>query len=120
MFFKLFALCDQRVIVQCIRRTGLFSRIVTDLLNPHIDTIKSKFYLIVRSGWHDWLGPEGQKTVQKAAHHFLEEGLQDALEMIFVKKEFKSPHTQFRTREILQFFGPNLNKVKKYTERDDD
>ncbi|KAK2947303.1 hypothetical protein BLNAU_17779 [Blattamonas nauphoetae] len=113
-FVNILKLCDERVIARCVSKTSFFSRLVADLLNHNFDASESLFCVIVDGGRYASLGLEDQKTVRKTAHHFLEEGWEDALEMIFVKKGFSSSYNSYCTREMMQYFGTNLVKVRWY------
>ncbi|KAK2952253.1 hypothetical protein BLNAU_12812 [Blattamonas nauphoetae] len=113
-FIDVCKLCDQRVIAQCIGRTGFFCHLVADLLSHKFDLSESLFHAIVGGGCYTIVQREDQKTIRKTVPRFLEEGWQDALETIFVKEDFNSSDTKYCTRRMMQFFGTNLVEVKWY------
>ncbi|KAK2946156.1 hypothetical protein BLNAU_18900 [Blattamonas nauphoetae] len=108
-FVDVSELCDQRVIVQCLSRTGFFSRFVTVLLNPNYEESEFIFQLI--TGYH--LYPkrkiEDQNAIQRTFPHFLEEGWQDALEFVYVKKAVVTRDPQYASSQMMLFFGANFN-----------
>ncbi|KAK2958706.1 hypothetical protein BLNAU_6209 [Blattamonas nauphoetae] len=106
-FVGILKLCDERVIARCVNKTGFFSRLVADLLNPDFAASKTLFCLIVDRGFWTSIRPDDQKAIRKTAHHFLEEGWQDALETVFVKKGFIAHDTKDSTSRMMQFFGTN-------------
>ncbi|KAK2947293.1 hypothetical protein BLNAU_17769 [Blattamonas nauphoetae] len=112
VFVDILKLCDERVIARCVSRTGFFSRLVADLLNHTFDASESLFCVIVEDRWDNLIRLDDMKTIRKTVPHFLEEGWQDALETVFVKKGFNSSYNNFRTRQMMQFFGTNLVEVE--------
>ncbi|KAK2949918.1 hypothetical protein BLNAU_15147 [Blattamonas nauphoetae] len=118
IFFDVSKLCDQRAIVQCLSRTGFFSRIVTTLFDEKFKTYavyfdmvigRSRFISMTQAEERKVIQPEDQKAIRRTVPHFLEEGWQDALEFIFVrKKDIAFFNIQNQTEDIMEFFGSNL------------
>ncbi|KAK2943703.1 hypothetical protein BLNAU_21354 [Blattamonas nauphoetae] len=102
--------CEQRVIAQCLSRTGFFSRIVTALFNPNFDTCADFFQHVISHRRYIGFWKDDQTHVRRTIPSFLEEGWQDALEFIFVQgKDVNSHNAQKRTRDMIVYFGANLN-----------
>ncbi|KAK2946145.1 hypothetical protein BLNAU_18937 [Blattamonas nauphoetae] len=118
IFFDVSKLRDQRAIVQCLSRTGFFSRIVTGLFDEkfnkssvYFDLVigRSRFYSRTQAEVQKSIQPDEQKALRRLVPHFLEEGWQDALEFIFVrKKDIDFFNTQDKTEDVIAFFGTNL------------
>ncbi|KAK2962003.1 hypothetical protein BLNAU_3059 [Blattamonas nauphoetae] len=104
---------DQRVIAECFSRIGFFSRIVCGVLDArtsyHCECVVHVF--LVRQRCHD-NGRARRKMLRNPIEHFLEEGWQDVLEFILVKKKASDwfnerPNTYM---EMMRFHGANLDR----------
>ncbi|KAK2958372.1 hypothetical protein BLNAU_6642 [Blattamonas nauphoetae] len=101
-------LCDQRVISQCLSRNGFFSRFVTALFDHTFEASEFFFRLIFDHDIYPKLTIEDQNTIQRTFPHFLEEGWQDALEFVYVKKAVVPRDPQYGSSQMLLFFGANF------------
>ncbi|KAK2962001.1 hypothetical protein BLNAU_3057 [Blattamonas nauphoetae] len=103
---------DQRVIAQCFSRIGFFSRIVCGLLDDRtsFDCEWVMHAFLIRPHCPAY-GRARRKTLRNPIEHFLEEGWQDVLEFIFVKKNVCDWHNTQHKRylEMMGFHGANLN-----------
>ncbi|KAK2946934.1 hypothetical protein BLNAU_18158 [Blattamonas nauphoetae] len=106
-------LCDQRVIAQCFSRTGFFSRIVADLFNQRFASSYHLFSLIIDRPFYSDVTKEDQFLLRRTVPNFLEEGWQDSLDYRFVQKDFSHHDDQPQIRHMMQFFGANMNEVKR-------
>ncbi|KAK2962056.1 hypothetical protein BLNAU_3112 [Blattamonas nauphoetae] len=103
---------DQRVIAQCFSRIGFFSRIVSGVLDARtsFDCEYVVHVFLLRPHSPNDSGAE-RKMLRRPIQHFLEEGWQDVLELIFVQKNVRSllnaRHNQYV--EMMGFHGANLN-----------
>ncbi|KAK2950372.1 hypothetical protein BLNAU_14707 [Blattamonas nauphoetae] len=108
IFVTVCKLCDQRVLAQCVSRTGFFSHFVAALFNHSFNASVSLLQMIVDRGKRRHLGIEDQNTIRRTIPYYLEEGWQDALEFIFVQgKNDNSPDAQQKVRWMMLFFGAN-------------
>ncbi|KAK2945854.1 hypothetical protein BLNAU_19222 [Blattamonas nauphoetae] len=105
-FVNVCKLCDQRVVAQCVSRIGFFSRVVIGLFNENIYASDSFFHMIIDRGFHNKMAREDRKAVRSTIPCFLEEGWQDALDLIFIQ-DIDDPDDEYRTRRRMQFFGTN-------------
>ncbi|KAK2956785.1 hypothetical protein BLNAU_8238 [Blattamonas nauphoetae] len=114
-FERLLAPSVDRVIAQCLSRTGFFSRFVTAMFDHNFKASEFFFQLIIRcedvpENDVDDVEIEDLITVQRRVPNFLEEGWQDAMEFLFVKgKDVVSDDTHYRTRQMMLSFGANVN-----------
>ncbi|KAK2961942.1 hypothetical protein BLNAU_2998 [Blattamonas nauphoetae] len=111
-YIELSRLCEQRVIAQCLSRLGFFSRIVDGLLTDRLffeyQNGLGIFLCQARDSSDE--APEW-KTLQRTVHHFLEEGWQDVLDFLLVRKK-DSDYAMFRidnVKEMMQFLGANFH-----------
>ncbi|KAK2950276.1 hypothetical protein BLNAU_14768 [Blattamonas nauphoetae] len=116
VFIELSRLCVQRIIAQCLSRIGFFSRMVCGLLdaNPFNDCsdILDIFLRQARYSDSEWIE---KKPLRSRAYHFLEEGWQDVLEFLFVRKQgsFKLYLRMERIKIMIQIHGANINSQVK-------
>ncbi|KAK2962027.1 hypothetical protein BLNAU_3083 [Blattamonas nauphoetae] len=87
VFIELSRLCEQRVIAQCLGRIGFFSRIVDGLLDDSTFNA-SKCFINIFLRQTSSSGNEATKikTLRRRAYHFLEEGWQNVLEILFFRQ----------------------------------
>ncbi|KAK2961936.1 hypothetical protein BLNAU_2992 [Blattamonas nauphoetae] len=110
VFLELSRLCEQRVIAQCLSRLGFFSRIVCGLLDDSVFN-EYKSVLGIFLGQTRKTENEGtdRKAHQRTVHHCLEEGWQDVLDFLLVRKN-DTPlaiHRIKHAKEMIQFLGAN-------------
>ncbi|KAK2946160.1 hypothetical protein BLNAU_18904 [Blattamonas nauphoetae] len=113
-FVDICELCDQRVIAQCFCRAGFFSRFVTELFDDNCHETLSCFDIIIKSSKSHQTDNEGRKSILHTIPHFVEEGFQDALEFLFVKRHFTSYNTHAATEQMMTFCGVNSYRLCGY------
>ncbi|KAK2961980.1 hypothetical protein BLNAU_3036 [Blattamonas nauphoetae] len=110
-FVNLYRLSEKHVITQCLSRLGFFSRIVDGLLNDRLFfDCKSVLDIFLHQARAS--GKEGtdRRALQRTVHHFLEEGWQDAVDFVFVKKKetfYRNDRIEY-VKEMMQFLGVNF------------
>ncbi|KAK2950298.1 hypothetical protein BLNAU_14790 [Blattamonas nauphoetae] len=109
-FIHLRRLCMHHVIAQALRRIGFFSRIVRGLLDDSLfDKSKYVIKLFISHARYSSDEETNRKTHRRISRHFLEEGWQDALDFVSVKKVV---HGYFRRIEhvnrMMLFHGANV------------
>ncbi|KAK2947587.1 hypothetical protein BLNAU_17492 [Blattamonas nauphoetae] len=105
---KISELCDQRVIIQCLSRIGIFSRFVTGLMD-HTTSFQYGWMLEVLMLQAT---DSNQKITKRKKHqvpipHCLEEGWQDILDFLLIQKD-RVFDRSFTVREMMHFNGANL------------
>ncbi|KAK2959837.1 hypothetical protein BLNAU_5326 [Blattamonas nauphoetae] len=111
-FVDVCKLCDQRVIARSFSRTGFFSRFVTGLFDHHCEGTVSCFQTIIDRYDSPEISIEDILAIQTRISNFEEEGLQDALEFLFVKKYVTSHTTHAVTAQMMKFCGANFNSLR--------
>ncbi|KAK2949227.1 hypothetical protein BLNAU_15830 [Blattamonas nauphoetae] len=107
-FVAVCRLCDQSVVAQCVSRIGFFSRVVSGLFNENIDASNSLYRMITDREFYYTMTREDLKAVRRTIPYFLEEGLQDAFDFMFVKEKSRhDPNAQYRTKRRMQLFELN-------------
>ncbi|KAK2940418.1 hypothetical protein BLNAU_24679 [Blattamonas nauphoetae] len=111
VFIEISQLCDRRVIAQCLGKIGVFSHIVSGLLEDRTYSTYRRFlhaliYHIQSSGNER----AEMKKLRRAIHLFMEEGWQDALDAVIIltKACGGRRHRITLNDEIMQFFGVNF------------
>ncbi|KAK2950296.1 hypothetical protein BLNAU_14788 [Blattamonas nauphoetae] len=116
-FIHLCRLCEQHVIAQALSRIGFFSRIVCGLLDDRLfNEYKSVIDIFLgQTRYSSYQKPEW-KTLQRTVHHFLEEGWQDVLDFLLVRKKdsFDSFNRIKHGLGMMQFLGANFNRQIKW------
>ncbi|KAK2962028.1 hypothetical protein BLNAU_3084 [Blattamonas nauphoetae] len=88
VFLEISRLCEQRVIAQCLSRIGFFSHIVGGLLDDRTFNASkcflNIFLLQTRSSGDE---RAEKKMLRRRVPHFLEEGWQDVLEFLVIRKK---------------------------------
>ncbi|KAK2961908.1 hypothetical protein BLNAU_2964 [Blattamonas nauphoetae] len=112
VFAKLSRLSEQRVIAKCLSRIGFFSRMVCGLLDDDL-FFEYQYGLRIFLNQPRYSSDERPewKTVQRSVHHFLEEGWQDVLDLLFVRKNDTTLaiHRIKHAKDMMQFLGANFN-----------
>ncbi|KAK2944973.1 hypothetical protein BLNAU_20091 [Blattamonas nauphoetae] len=109
MFIDVCHCCDQRVIAQCLSRTGFFSRFVTGLLTFDFFASAFFFQIIIDGAELHGVDIEDQKKLRGTVPNFLEEGWQDALDHIFLIKHLEYSDLKSITGVMMRFLGTNVN-----------
>ncbi|KAK2947299.1 hypothetical protein BLNAU_17775 [Blattamonas nauphoetae] len=107
---------DQRVVAQCLGRTGFFSRFVAGLLDEHFHACSVYFHMIVDRGEYRHIKGERLKAIRRTIPNMLEEGWQDAAEFLFVRKDFDCSETQHRLKRMMLFLGANFSDIPGWYE----
>ncbi|KAK2948141.1 hypothetical protein BLNAU_16941 [Blattamonas nauphoetae] len=122
VFFTLGRLCEQREIAQCLSRIGFYSWIVGGLLDgsPFI-TFELIIDLFLRRPRHSGDERAKKKILRRKNRHFLEEGWQDVLAVIFFTKTRPGfvPLCRTHAKEMMQFHGANLNTLLDWDDDSD-
>ncbi|KAK2962057.1 hypothetical protein BLNAU_3113 [Blattamonas nauphoetae] len=111
-FIHLSRLCEQRVITQCLNRMGFFSCLVDGLLNDRTFKASECFInIFLRQARSSGKVGTKMKTLRSRVHNFLEEGWQDVLEFIIVRKTIQDRFSDQLSRMLgmMGFHGSNLN-----------
>ncbi|KAK2947294.1 hypothetical protein BLNAU_17770 [Blattamonas nauphoetae] len=111
LFVKICTACDQRVVVECLGRTGFFSRFVSGLLDEHFHTCAVYFHMIVDRGEYYHIEGDRLTAIRRTIPNMLEEGWQDAAEFLFVRKDFDCFIAQRRLKRMMLFLGANFNDI---------
>ncbi|KAK2959768.1 hypothetical protein BLNAU_5257 [Blattamonas nauphoetae] len=101
-------LCDQRVIARCLNRNGFFSHFVSGLLSHNTEASESFFRMIVDRSMLPKLAIDDRNKIRKTVPPCLEEGWQDALEYVYVKKAVVTRDPQFGSSQMMLFLGANM------------
>ncbi|KAK2955347.1 hypothetical protein BLNAU_9740 [Blattamonas nauphoetae] len=112
-FIHLCRLCEQRVIAECLSRMGFFSRLVSGIVDDSSSfNSKCVIDIFIRQKRYSGTAGTDKKTLRRIRRHFLEEGLQDVLDFLLVRK--KDSFNIFNRIEhgmgMMPFFGANLSK----------
>ncbi|KAK2950277.1 hypothetical protein BLNAU_14769 [Blattamonas nauphoetae] len=112
IFVRISRLCNCPKIAQCLSRTGFFSRIVDGLLDEQTFNTCVRFFDIFLLHPPDSGNERGnRKKLRRRVPLLLEEGLQDVVDFLFVRKKdsIKESNRIIRIREVMQFLGTNWN-----------
>ncbi|KAK2959700.1 hypothetical protein BLNAU_5189 [Blattamonas nauphoetae] len=91
--------------------TGFFSRFVTALFDNDCDQIVSCFEAIIRCDKIPDFDMKRRKAIRDSIPNFVEEGLQDASEFLFVKKYVASDTAHDITKQMMEVCGANFNSL---------
>ncbi|KAK2950273.1 hypothetical protein BLNAU_14765 [Blattamonas nauphoetae] len=90
MFRRMSRLCNYPMIAQCLRRFGLFSRIVDGLLDDRTFIACVRFFdIFLNQAQKTKKQGTDRKALQRTVPLFLEAGLQDVLDSLFVNGKKK-------------------------------
>ncbi|KAK2961921.1 hypothetical protein BLNAU_2977 [Blattamonas nauphoetae] len=104
-YIELSRLCEQRVIAQCLSRIGFFSRIVGGLLDDSLFfEYQSVIDIFLNQARYSGDETPEWKTLQRTVHLFLEEGWQDVLDFLVVRKKY-SFHVKNRIKHAKDMMG---------------
>ncbi|KAK2954555.1 hypothetical protein BLNAU_10406 [Blattamonas nauphoetae] len=114
IFLDVCQLCDQRPIARCLSSVGFFSRVVGGLFDDSI-SIKCRCIInVIVPDICDSCEERAEKTkIRRTLPLFQEEGWQDAVEFILVKKkvdDFRNQQFAWFGR-MMQFHGANLGDL---------
>ncbi|KAK2941182.1 hypothetical protein BLNAU_23896 [Blattamonas nauphoetae] len=88
VFSEINRLCEQCIITMCLSRIGFFSRLISGLLNDRTSlACESCLDIFIHPTRSSGRERADTKKHRRTVPHFLEEGLQDALEFMFVRKK---------------------------------
>ncbi|KAK2962053.1 hypothetical protein BLNAU_3109 [Blattamonas nauphoetae] len=111
VFPELSRLCEKCVIAQCLTRIGFFSHIVSGLLDDALfigctDVID----IFLHQARYSDYGRAHRKMFRSAIPNFLEEGLQDAVDIVLVKTRISVPVSNAieHLKAMMNFHGTNL------------
>ncbi|KAK2959730.1 hypothetical protein BLNAU_5219 [Blattamonas nauphoetae] len=112
VFLEINRLCEQPVITRCLSRIGLFSRLVSGLLDDRtFFACESCLDIFVHPSSSNGCERAEMKKHRRTVPNFLEEGLQDALEFMLVRKKdedtLKCPVA--RVNRMMLFHGSNVS-----------
>ncbi|KAK2946157.1 hypothetical protein BLNAU_18901 [Blattamonas nauphoetae] len=112
-FVDVFEFCDQRVIAQCLNRTGFFSRFVAAMFDHNCSGTVSCFKTIINCvAIPELVSIKKRKSILNTIPNFLEEGLQDALEFLFVKNCVASDNNRDVAGQMLTCCGANIDHLR--------
>ncbi|KAK2950581.1 hypothetical protein BLNAU_14473 [Blattamonas nauphoetae] len=111
LFILICNVCDQRVVTECLCRTGFFSRFVAGLLDEHFHACAVYFHMIVDRGEYFHIEGDRLTAIRRTIPNMLEEGWQDAAEFLFVRKDFDCSETKHRLTRMMLFLGANFNDI---------
>ncbi|KAK2952980.1 hypothetical protein BLNAU_11969 [Blattamonas nauphoetae] len=112
VFLNICELCSRRKVALCLSRTGFFARFVAGLFNDNFDASVFFFSLIVDRDLYYHIASKDKKKLRGTVPNFLEEGWQDVLEYIFVKKDLDSHETKYGTLPMMRYLGANFDGKK--------
>ncbi|KAK2955334.1 hypothetical protein BLNAU_9725 [Blattamonas nauphoetae] len=113
VFIEINRLCEQRVIVQCLSRIGFFSRVVDGLLDNRTSNSSECFLTLVLRDAHisENAGADRRNQIRRALPVFLEEGWQDALNVVLIDNTIQdrvnNPNSGIMG--MMQFQGANVS-----------
>ncbi|KAK2959771.1 hypothetical protein BLNAU_5260 [Blattamonas nauphoetae] len=108
LFMDVCKLCTQRTIARCLNRTGFFSRFVTALFDLNFEACAFIFKMIVDRQTYPEIDVDDRNTIRRTIPNLLEEGWQDALECVYVKKAVVTRGPQFGSSQMMLFLGANM------------
>ncbi|KAK2959758.1 hypothetical protein BLNAU_5247 [Blattamonas nauphoetae] len=111
-FVDVCKLCDKRMIARSFSRTGFFSRFVTALFDNDCSGTVSCFQTIIDRSDSPEISIEDIIAIQRRISNFVEEGLQDASEFLFVKKYVASYTAHDMVEQMMKFYGANFNGLR--------
>ncbi|KAK2958334.1 hypothetical protein BLNAU_6604 [Blattamonas nauphoetae] len=110
MFLSVCKLCTQPAIARCLNRTGFFSRFVTAMFDLNFDACDFIFKMIVDRQIYPEFDVDDQNTIRRTIPNLLEEGWQDVLEFVYVKKAVVATiHIPSKIKPMMRFFGGNVS-----------
>ncbi|KAK2962032.1 hypothetical protein BLNAU_3088 [Blattamonas nauphoetae] len=111
VFAKISILCEQLAIAQCLSRIGFFSRIVDGLLDDgtFFESESILHFFLHQARYSDY-GRAHRNMFRSAIPSFLEEGWQDAVDIVLVKTKITVPVSNAieHLKAMLNFHGANL------------
>ncbi|KAK2944140.1 hypothetical protein BLNAU_20972 [Blattamonas nauphoetae] len=113
--------CDHRTIARCFSSVGFFSRNVSGVLDDSLSNLYKYSLNVFIDQASDFGNAKAERTkLRRTIHLFLEEGWQDAVEFIFVKKDVNDYRNQQITwfRRMMQFHGANLGDLIDWDDTD--
>ncbi|KAK2954554.1 hypothetical protein BLNAU_10405 [Blattamonas nauphoetae] len=121
VFIEICRLCEQRTIVRCLSSVGFFSGLVSGMLNDStcIECICILNVFVPKTS--DSCKRRAEKTkIRRAIPLFLEEGWQDAVEFIFVRKKVDDYRNLLIAviQGMMQFHGANLGDLIDWYDTD--
>ncbi|KAK2943996.1 hypothetical protein BLNAU_21085 [Blattamonas nauphoetae] len=111
-FMDVCKLCTQRVIARCLNRTGFFSRFVTALFDLNFKACAFIFEMIVDRQTYPEMDVDDLRTIRRTIPNLLEEGWEDVLEFVYVKKAVVTRRSQIKSSQMMLFFGANIDGLR--------